>query len=299
MIALITGGSGFVGRHLADHLSDCGDEVITTDISDGGPDLLDQDAMSELLLAVRPDVVYHLAGQADVGASWENPRKTFQINAEGTLNVLSACRQAGVKKILTVSSAEVYGKVDSEELPVKETFPLAPASPYAVSKAAAETISIFEASRGLNVMCARSFNHFGPGQSPHFVASALARRILQAKKDGKAAIPTGRLDTRRDFTDVRDVVRAYRSIICNGTPGESYNVCSGKDRTIGELAEALMAASECSIDLVPDASLQRPSDLPALRGDNTKIRSHTGWEPIVKFEKTVKDIIDSTQSLIN
>ena len=148
-------------------------------------------------------------------------------------------------------------------------------------------------------MCARSFNHFGPGQNINFVTSALALRILQAKKDGRKTIPVGRLDTRRDFTDVRDVVRAYRSIIANGVSGESYNVCSGEDRPIGELAEALMTASGCTIDLVPDASLQRPSDIPVLRGDNTKIKSHTGWEPIVEFERTIKDIIESTQSLID
>ncbi len=299
MLALITGGSGFVGKHLADHLSDCGDDVLTTDISDGGPDLLDQSEMNELILSTQPQVVYHLAGQADVGASWDAPVTTFRINAEGTLNVLSACRKAGVERVLTISSAEVYGKVPNERLPIDESLPLAPASPYAVSKAAAEMISTYEASRGLEVMCARSFNHFGPGQNINFVTSALALRILQAKKDGRKTIPVGRLDTRRDFTDVRDVVRAYRSIITNGVSGESYNVCSGEDRSIGDLAEALMAASGCTIGLVPDASLQRPSDIPVLRGDNTKIKSHTGWEPIVEFERTIRDIVESTQSLID
>ena len=299
MLALITGGSGFVGKHLADHLSDCGDDVLTTDISDGGPDLLDQSEMDELILSTQPQVVYHLAGQADVGASWDAPVTTFRINAEGTLNVLSACRKAGVERVLTISSAEVYGKVPNERLPIDESLPLAPASPYAVSKAAAEMISTYEASRGLEVMCARSFNHFGPGQNINFVTSALALRILQAKKDGGKTIPVGRLDTRRDFTDVRDVVRAYRSIITNGVSGESYNVCSGEDRSIGDLAEALMAASGCTIGLVPDASLQRPSDIPVLRGDNTKIKSHTGWEPIVEFERTIRDIVESTQSLID
>jgi len=298
VLALITGGSGFVGKHLADHLSDCGDDVLTTDISDGGPDLLDQREIDKLILSTQPQVVYHLAGQADVGASWDTPATTFRINAEGTLNVLSACLEAGVERVLTVSSAEVYGKVAHERLPIDESFPLAPASPYAVSKAAAEMISIYKASRGLEVMCARSFNHFGPDQNINFVTAALALRILQAKKDGRKSIPVGRLDTRRDFTDVRDVVRAYRSIIANGVSGESYNVCSGEDRSIGELAKALMTASKCTIDLEPDASLQRPSDIPVLRGDNTKIKSHTGWEPIVEFERTIKDIIESTQSLI-
>ena len=131
------------------------------------------------------------------------------------------------------------------------------------------------------------------------VTAKIDPKILQAKKDRRKTIPVGRLDTRRDFTDVRDVVRAYRSIITNGVSGESYNVCSGEDRSIGELAKAIMAASECTIGLEPDASLQRPSDIPVLRGDNTKIKSHTGWEPIVEFERTIKDIIESTQSLID
>ena len=131
------------------------------------------------------------------------------------------------------------------------------------------------------------------------VTEKIDPKILQAKKDSRKSIPVGRLDTRRDFTDVRDVVRAYRSIIANGVSGESYNVCSGEDRSIGELAQALMTASGCTIDLVPDASLQRPSDIPVLRGDNTKIKSHTGWEPIVEFERTIRDIVESTQSLID
>ena len=299
MLAIITGGAGFVGRHLADFLQECGDQVVTTDISNGGPDLLDENGINELFLTTKPEVVYHLAGQADVGASWENPKKTFQVNAEGTLNVLIACHKAGVKRVLTIPSAEVYGKVDQSKLPIDESFPLAPASPYAASKAAAEMISIQQAFVGMEVMRARSFNHFGPGQSENFVASALALRILRAQKSGQKSISVGRLDTRRDFTDVRDVVRAYRSIICDGMSGEAYNVCSGKDREILELANALLTAANCDITLVADPALQRPSDIPVLRGDNNKIRLHTGWEPTMEFTQTVEDIIESSKSLIN
>ena len=299
MLALITGSAGFVGKHLSDFLSTCGDEVVTTDIAEGGPDLLDDIALNNLFLSIKPEVVYHLAGQADVGASWSDAPRTFRINAEGTLNVLIACRLAGVKRVLTVSSAEVYGKVNDKELPINESLPLAPASPYAVSKAAVEMISAYEASRELDVMCSRSFNHFGPGQSTNFVASALALRILEAKKAGEKSIPVGRLDTKRDFTDVRDVVRAYRSIICKGISGEAYNVCSGVDRSIEELAEALLEASESTVELVPDISLQRPSDIPVLRGDHSKIKSHTGWTPNIEFTETIKDIISSTQAFID
>ena len=299
MLAIVTGGAGFVGKHLASYLQECGDQVVTTDISQGGPDLLNENEISEFFLTAKPEVVYHLAGQADVGASWVNPKETFQVNAEGTLNVLDACRKAGVKRVLTVSSAEVYGKVDQSELPIDESFPLAPVSPYAASKAAAEMISIQQSSSEMEVMRARSFNHFGPGQSENFVASALALRILRAKKSGEKTIPVGRLDTRRDFTDVRDVVRAYRSIICDGISGEAYNVCSGKDIEISQLAQALLKASECDVNLSPDPALQRPSDIPVLRGDNSKIKSQTGWEPIVEFVQTVEDIIESANTLLD
>ncbi len=299
MLAIVTGGTGFAGKHLTDFLQKCGDQVVTTDLSNGGPDLLDENALQELFLATKPEVAYHLAGQADVGASWENPKKTFKVNTEGTLNVLLACRKAGVKRVLTISSAEVYGKVDKSKLPIDESFPLIPASPYAASKAAAEMISIQQTSPEMEVMRARSFNHFGPGQSENFVASALALRILRAKKSGEKTIPVGRLDTRRDFTDVRDVVRAYRSIICDGISGEVYNVCSGKDIEIAELAKALLEASECDVDLFPDPALQRPSDIPVLRGDNSKIKSQTGWEPIVEFTQTVEDIIESAKTLVD
>ena len=299
MLALITGANGFVGRHLSDHLIESGDEVIASDLSDGGPDLLDQQAFRDLLGSVRPDVVYHLAGQADVKASWENPLKTFRINAEGTLNVLEACKNSGVNRVLCVSSAEVYGIVSESELPIKESQALMPANPYATSKAAAELICNQYDSNSMEVLRVRSFNHFGPGQSDNFVAAALAKRLLIADKENTGEILVGNLKSRRDFTDVRDVVRAYRALILDGEAGEVYNVCSGSTRMISELADALLGQINEMISLVPDPNLQRPSDIPVLMGDNSKLQTRTGWNPLIEFEESIADIIYAAQKSLN
>ena len=299
MLALITGANGFVGRHLSNHLIESGDEVITSDLSDGGPDLLDQQAFRDLLGSVRPDVVYHLAGQADVKASWENPLKTFRINAEGTLNVLEACKNSGVNRVLCVSSAEVYGIVSESELPIKESHALMPANPYATSKAAAELICNQYHSNSMEVLRVRSFNHFGPGQSDNFVAAALAKRLLIADKENTGEILVGNLKSRRDFTDVRDVVRAYRALILDGEAGEVYNVCSGSTRMISELADALLGQINEMISLVPDPNLQRPSDIPVLMGDNSKLQNRTGWNPLIEFEESIADIIYAAQKSLD
>jgi len=295
MLALITGAKGFVGSHLANHLIESGDEVVSSDLSDGGPDLLDQQAFRDLLGSIRPDAVYHLAGQADVKASWENPVKTFRVNAEGTLNVLEACKGAGVSRVLCVSSAEVYGIVTEAELPIEESQKIAPANPYATSKAAAELICDQYNSASMEVIRVRSFNHFGPGQSENFVAAALAKRLLLANKGNKGEILVGNLKSRRDFTDVRDVVRAYRALILDGEAGEVYNVCSGSARMISELADALLAQINKMITLIPDPNLQRPSDIPVLMGDNSKLQKRTGWNPLIEFEQSIEDIIHAAQ----
>ena len=296
MLALITGAHGFVGRHLAEHLTKSGDEVIKTDVSHGGPNLLDQEGFVQLLMSVRPDAVYHLAGQADVKASWGKPLDTFRINAEGTLNLLEACKEAGAKRVLCVSSAEVYGVVEESDLPIKESQPLSPANPYATSKAAAELICKQYNSESMNVMRVRSFNHFGPGQNENFVAAALAKRFLIAQAQDQHEILVGNLSSSRDFTDVRDVVRAYRAIVLHGEAGEVYNVCSGYDRKISELADAFLACIGSDFSLVSDPDLHRPSDIPILKGDNSKLREQTEWYPLIEFEQSITDIINATRN---
>jgi len=301
MKALVTGAAGFVGRHLVAHLEASGDVVVGVDrprAGRGGPDLLDDEGMARLLADVAPDVVYHLGGWSDVGASWVEPRRAFAVNAEGTLNLLQACRSTR-PRVLLVSSADVYGKVATAELPITEDTPLRPITPYAASKVAADYLGLQAwLGYGLEVVRARAFNHLGPGQSNRFVAPALAERIAIAERDGRDEIPVGNLTARRDFTDVRDVVRAYRLLVEHGAPGEAYNVCRGSDIAVSELAERLVALAHRPMRLVSDPGLQRPVDTPVLRGDATRLRDATGWEPCIPLDDTLADILDEYRARV-
>lgn len=293
MRALITGAGGFVGTHLVKHLAESGDTVIETDQSTDGVDITDADAVAGLLSETRPEVIYHLAGWADVGGSWAAPTTAFRVNAEGTLNVLLASVSSKVERVLVVSSADVYGAVAERDLPIVETTPLRPVSPYAASKVAADFLGLQAfLGRGLGVLRVRAFNHLGPGQTDKFVASALASRIAHNELDGTDVLPIGNLSARRDFTDVRDVVRAYRMLVANGTPGEVYNVCSGSDTAVQELAEKLLSGASRPMRFETDESLLRPVDVPVLRGDHTKLTEATGWEPIIPLAQTLADLLD-------
>jgi len=299
MKALITGSAGFVGQHLAEHLSNEGDEVFCSDLSLGGPDLLDSVGITGLMSKIRPDYVYHLAGQADVKASWEDPLTTFRVNAEGTMNVLQACQLSNVRRVLCVSSAEVYGSVQKSELPITEKHIINPSNPYAASKSAAEILCKQMNSKDLQIMLARSFNHFGPGQKENFVAAALTKRMLLAQHLDQSKITVGNLETIRDFTDVRDVVRAYRLILTKGEGGNVYNVCSGIGRKILDLATTLLSKIDSELELKLDPKLHRPSDTPVLIGDYSKLHKQTGWEPRIEFDQTIEDTIESTRALMN
>ncbi|MDH3706796.1 MAG: GDP-mannose 4,6-dehydratase [Acidimicrobiia bacterium] len=293
--SLVTGAHGFVGRHLTAHLDEMGDDVIAVDRSNG-PDIRDLDALAECFVDARPEVVYHLAGQADVAASWREPRETYRANTEGTLNVLEAARRAEVTRVIATTSADVYGIVTPDELPLTEQSPLRPASPYAASKAAADMVCLqAHLGYGQDVIRVRAFNHLGPGQSDRFLAGAVARRIVEAVRRGDTSIPIGDLTPRRDFTDVRDVVRAYRLLATRGHAGEVYNVCSGIDVSGQELVDGLLALAGTPIELVLDPSLVRPVDLPVLRGDASRIRAHTGWEPVIPLAGTLEDLFADMQ----
>jgi GDP-4-dehydro-6-deoxy-D-mannose reductase len=289
VIAYVTGAAGFVAGWLAEHLRACGDTVVRVDAD---VDVRDGAAVRESLTAAAPEVVYHLAGLAHVGRSWEDPVPTFLVNALGTLNVLEAAAACSTPPtVLVVSSAEVYGSADGAAL--SEEAPLRPVSPYASSKAAAEFVALQEhLGRGIPVVRARPFNHVGPGQSPDFVVSALARRIVAAERAGGGAVPVGNLDAERDFTDVRDVVRAYRLLVERGRPGEAYNVASGSAVRVRDVAEHLAALARCPVELVVDPSLVRPVDVPVLLGDATRLRAETGWVPEIPLEQTLVDVLE-------
>ena len=292
MKALVTGAGGFVGKHLIKHLEESGDDVFGTDIIFGGPDLSNLTDLTDLFRDVSPEVIFHLAGQADVGRSWETATETFRANAEGTLNVLTASRSVNVNRVVTVTSADIYGIVGPQDLPLSEDAPFQPVSPYSASKAAADLLAL-QAYLGYEqeVIRIRAFNHLGPGQSDKFVCSALAARIAYNEINGISELAIGNLAAERDFTDVRDVVRAYRLLATNGKSGEAYNVCSGTSVSIKDIAEKLLALSTIPMELVVDPDLLRPIDLPDLRGNPEKIKRDTGWVPKLSLDQTLSDLL--------
>jgi GDP-4-dehydro-6-deoxy-D-mannose reductase len=291
MRALVTGALGFVGRHLVAHLEAEGDEVIGVDRHD--VDILDRTGLTKLMVDAEPDAVYHLAGQADVGGSWATPVETFRANAEGSLNVLDGAREARADRVLAVISADVYGHVTAADLPIEESAPLRPVTPYGASKVAADALALqAHLGYGDGVIRVRPFNHLGPGQSDRFAASAFASRIAANERTGEREVPVGNLTPRRDVTDVRDVVRAYRMLVEHGTPGDVYNVCSGRDIAMAEIAELLVSIADQPMELVVDPELQRTVDLPVLRGDNRRLQIATGWEQTIPLEQTLRDVLD-------
>ena len=295
MRALITGGGGFVGHHLSALLERSGDEVEICDLE---TDITDLDSISARIEDVQPDAIYHLAALAHVGDSWLDPSMVLTVNVVGTGNVLAAARRhVPDATVLTISSAEVYGIVTPDELPLSETSQVRPASPYAASKAAAEQVAL-QAARGFGqrVLVARPFNHVGPGQAPAFAVPALAKRIVDAQAAGATTLTVGTLTTRRDFTDVRDVVVAYRLLVEKGAAGEVYNVASGVDVSIAEIAESLLTLAGADLEFVEDPALIRPVDVPVLRGDAGRIREATGWSPSIPLETTLADVLESFRS---
>jgi GDP-4-dehydro-6-deoxy-D-mannose reductase len=293
--ALITGGKGFVGQWLAAHLKDHGDEVAVIDLE---TDVADGSAVRRVMQDVVPEAVYHLAAMTHVGESWEDPSQVLRVNVLGTAEILAAARAlANAPRTLVVSSAEVYGVVTPEQLPLGESTPTAPASPYAASKLAAEAVAL-QAWRGYGqpVIVVRPFNHIGPGQSPNFFVPALAKRIVEARRTGAGSLRVGTLTTRRDFTDVRDVVAAYRLLLEQGAPGEVYNVCSGRDVAMSEVAAQLLSLAGADLTLETDPQLVRPVDVPVLRGDAGRLHAATGWQPVIPLATTLADVLSSWEA---
>jgi len=308
--ALITGISGFVGSHLAEFLLDKGYEVYgivrwRTDVSNiehikdklklVDADMNDAHSLYKIINEIKPEEIYHLAAQSFVPASWSAPADTMATNVIGTINLFEAVRKAEINpKIQIACSSEEYGLVKPEETPIKETNPLRPLSPYGVSKVAQDMLGFqYAKSYNLNIVITRAFNHTGPRRGEVFVTSNFAKQIVEIEKGKKEpVIYVGNLEAKRDFSDVRDVVRAYWLALQKGTPGERYNICSGKSISIKKLLGMLLSLSKVKVEIRQDPSRMRPSDVTVLEGDYSKFKKATRWKPEIPFEKTLKDLMD-------
>jgi GDP-4-dehydro-6-deoxy-D-mannose reductase len=301
--AVVTGARGFVGRHLTRHLGELGVEIASLDVDDARPvDITDPDAVARRIAEESPDVVYHLAAQSHVGESWTGGDALTQVNVGGTRAVVDACVAAGVERVLVVGSAEQYGTVDPDSLPVAEHVECRPVSPYGKSKVAAEAVALeAHRERGLAVVCTRAFNHTGPGQAPTFLVPGLAARIAAAERAdpnraGSDEIALGNGDPVRDFSDVRDVVRAYVLLAEHGVPGEVYNVCSGRGVRGGDVAARLIARARRPLRVVTATDLVRTVDVPVLVGDPTKLVAATGWQPEHDLDDTLGAVLDAARA---
>lgn len=286
-----------MGTWLVRHLRECGDEVVAVDRE---VEITDDAAVRGAIVAAAPDAVYHLAALSHVGQSWEDPSSVLRINTLGTAAVLDACSRCPTPPtVLFVSSAEVYGQVPADRQPIDEEASLAPVTPYAASKAAAEMLAVqAHLGGGLPVIRVRPFNHVGPGQSTAFVVAALAARIVAAQRSGARSLTVGNLAARRDLTDVRDVVRAYRLAIERGKPGEVYNVCSGSAVSIDEVARRLLAVAGADLRLDVDAALVRPVDVPLVVGDAGRLRQATGWFPTIDLDDTLEAVLQDLRAQV-
>jgi len=286
---LVTGAAGFAGSHLLDLLA--GDSTAVVGWRRADVDLLDAAAVREGIARVRPDLVYHCAGEAHVGRAWDNVESTLAINVRGTHHLLDALRRADVRaRVVIPSSALVYASAGEA---LTERHPLVPTSPYGLSKLAQELLGCRAIGDGLTVTIARAFNHFGPRQDPWFVASGFARRIADIEAGRwEPEIAVGNLEARRDLTDVRDTVRAYRLILERGTPGRAYNVCSGRAIAIRDLLDSLLARARVPIRVRIDPNRYRPNDLPLLVGDPSRIHDELGWAAEIPLEQTLDDLLE-------
>lgn len=308
MKALVTGISGFVGGYLGEMLLDRNIELYGTKLEGEqvlphinkyanimDVDLRDRDMVYNIIEDVRPDLVFHLAAQSSVAASWKRPDITMEINMGGTINLLDAIREINpAARVLIISSSEQYGRIRAGDVPIGEDMPQNPVNPYAVSKASQEMLGkVYADAYDMDIVMARPFNHTGPRQQPIFVIPDFAHRIaLMENKTMDPVLMVGNLDAIRDFSDVRDVVEGYFCLITKGKRGKAYNIGSGKGFSIREILKKLLEMSSVDIEVVMDQNRLRPSDTPILICDNTKIKTQVGWQPRIQLDKTLSDVLE-------
>lgn len=312
MRLLVTGVTGFVGRHLVALLHQHRPDVEVWGVwrwrsfadEDVSPlsgvrllyaNLLDPPSLVRALRACQPDAVVHLAASSSVARSWETPTEMLQANLLGTVHLLEAIRQVELEgPVVLAGSAEAYGLVEPSELPITESQPFRPVSPYAVSKAAVDLLGFqYFRAFGVKTVRLRLFNHGGPGQSDQFVMAAFARQLAEIEAGlREPRLLVGNLEVTRDFVDVRDAARAYWLAVERGEPGEAYNVASGRARTLREVLEAFLTISGVAAEVVTDPERLRPADIPVLVGAAAKFQHATGWRPEVPFEVTLRDTLD-------
>lgn len=286
---LVTGGHGFAGRHLLEELR--GRAAVTD------ADVTSSDELHEAVREAQPDAVVHLAALSQVSQSWSEAARVWEVNAIGTVNLLEAVRAAAPRvRVLVVSTGDVYGR--ALVTPTPETEPVAPLSPYAASKAAAEIAAAQARAAGLDVVVARAFQHEGPGRDERFAVGSWASQVARLELEGGGTLRVGNLDAERDVSDVRDVCRAYRLLLDRSVRADVYNVASGRAIPMRRVLDILLAHAECPIAVEPDAARMRPLDLPVVAGDATKLRAATGWQPEIPLEQTLADTLQAARAAV-
>ena len=303
MKVLITGIDGFVAGYLSEYLLKNDYDVYGITIKESYKNarikilkmnLLDVENVNNVIKNISPDMIFHLAGQSAVGLSWQKPVLTIDVNVNGTLNLLEAVKNSNVNsKILIVGSSDQYGIIKPENCPIKETQPQIPQSPYGISKKTQEEIGkLYVKAYNMNIIFVRAFNHIGARQSENFVVPDFASKIVKIEKDANPLLKVGNLDTLRDFTDVRDIVRGYVMLLENGKIGESYNIGSGNVVKVKDILEKLVSLSNKEIKIEIDKEKFRPVDVPIVQYDNAKIRKDTEWIPEISIDETLKDVLE-------
>lgn len=300
MRVLVTGENGFVGSSIFRQKKD--GHLQCDYISSSNMDITSFDSIEQVIQKVDFDAVLHLAALSNVAASFENPKRYYDVNLGGTVNLIEALKKSKFAgRLVFVSSGDVYGQVDHDILPISETASVNPSNPYAASKLAAEQYCLMQRSRlSFEVMIARPFNHIGPGQRLDFVVSRFAKCIADMSRGiSPAALTVGDLSATRDFLDVRDVLDAYESLLLKGASGLIYNISSGSEVQISEILNRLIALVELDIEIITDKNLLRPSTNSRLAGDNSLIKEVTGWHPKYSLDETLTEIFLSHGGIVN